>query len=29
MDSNFEPIKLTELKPDLIIKDVNCHVLEN
>jgi len=29
MDSNFEPIKLIELKPDPIIDDINCRVLEN
>ena len=29
MDSNLESIKLTELKLDLIIEDINCRVLEN
>ena len=29
MDSNFEPIKLTELKSNPIIEDINCRVLEN
>ena len=26
MGSNFEPIKLTELKPDPIIRNINCRV---
>jgi len=29
MDSNFELIKLTELKPDPIVEGINCRVLEN
>ena len=29
INSNFEPIKLIELKPDPIIEDINYRVLEN
>jgi len=29
MNLNFEPIKLTELKPDPIIEDKNCRMLKN